>query len=260
MELRLLREEHNREKARVKNVAASAESSTAQLETERDTARAQVQDLQLRLSAALADVGVANADAERAMLANSNLQAALEAFQNEREAEMAMVEETRREQEAATLATHEAALEATKDAHRVEIRQIQDACDDAVKNSMEEIKRLEEKLEMLRVENMQTRRSLDEAINRLQATQDDVVDRSFMKNILLDWLTKTEKKERGQVLELMASVLHFTDEEKSRVHIDDGGGHWKFVAPPPPKADLEHLEGDNVREKWINFLIAEAED
>jgi len=194
------------------------------------------------------------------MTANGNLQAALEAFQNEREAEMALMEENTREQEEATAAAHAAALEATHEAHQAEIRHIQQAADAAVKNSMDEIKNLEGKLEILRVENVQTRRSLDEAIKRLQATQDDVIDRAFMKNILLDWLTKTEKKERGQVLELMASVLHFTDEEKERVHIDDGGGIRKFVAPPPSKADLEHLEGDNVREKWVNFLIAETDD
>lgn len=260
MELRILKEDHSREKAKVQNVAASAESNTAQLITERDEALAKVQDLQLQLSAALADVDVSKSDTERVMMANSNLQAALEAFQNEREAEMALFEENRLAQEEATAAAHAAALEATHEAHQADIRHIQQAADAAVKNSMEEIKNLEGKLEMLRVENVQTRRSLDEAIKRLQATQDDVIDRSFMKNILLDWLTKTEKKERGQVLELMASVLHFTDEEKERVHIDDGGGIRKFVVPPPSKADLEHLEGDNVREKWVNFLIAETDD
>jgi len=259
----MLKEDHNREKAKVQNVSASAQSNTAQLEAERDEAIAKVQDMQLQLSAALADVDVARSDTERVMTANNNLQAALEAFQNEREAEMAMLEENRREQEEATAAAHAAALEATYEAHQDDIRQIQQASEAEVQKSMEKIKSLEEKLEKLRLENNQTRRSLDEAIQRLQVTQDDVIDRAFMKNILLDWLTKKEKKERSQVLGLMASVLHFTDDEKERVHIideDSSRGIRKFVAPPPSKADLEHLEGDNVREKWVNFLIAETDD
>jgi len=259
----MLKEDHNREKAKVQNVSASAQSNTAQLEAERDEAIAKVQDMQLQLSAALADVDVARSDTERVMTANNNLQAALEAFQNEREAEMAMLEENRREQEEATAAAHAAALEATYEAHQDDIRQIQQASEAEVQKSMEKIKSLEEKLEKLRLENNQTRRSLDEAIQRLQVTQDDVIDRAFMKNILLDWLTKKEKKERSQVLGLMASVLHFTDDEKERVHIIDENssrGIRKFVAPPPSKADLEHLEGDNVREKWVNFLIAETDD
>lgn len=256
----MLKEENEREKARTHNVVISAESNSAQLLSERDELNAKIHDLQLQLAAALADVEVARSDADRIMIANGNLQAALEAFQAEREAETTLLENNQREQEKALDAAHAVALEATRETHRAEIRQIQEAADAAVKNSMSEIKLLEEKIEMMRIENVQTRRSLDEAIKRLQATQDDVVDRAFMKNILLDWLTKTEKKERGQVLEIMASVSHFTDEEKHRVHIDDGGGIRKFVAPPPPKANLEHLEGDNVREKWVNFLIAETED
>lgn len=258
----MLKEDYNREKAKVQKFSASAESNSAQLEAERDEALAKVQDMQLQLSAALADVDVARSDTERVMKANSNLQAALEAFQNEREAEMAMLEENQREREEATAAAHAAALEATHEAHQAELRQVQEVSDNALKNSMEEIRLLEEKMESFRIENVQTRRSLDEAIQRLQKTQDDVIDRSFMKNILLDWLTKTEKKERAQVLGLMASVLHFTEEEKEKVHIIDESsrGFRMYVAPPPSKADLDHLEGDNMREKWVNFLIAETED
>lgn len=259
----MLKEDHNREKAKVQTFTESAESNSAQLETERDEALAKVQDMQLQLSAALADVEVARSDTERVMNANSNLQAALESFQNEREAEIEMLEGIRREQEEATAAAHAASVQATYETHQVEMRQIQAASDEAIQNSMEEIKRMEEKLERFRIENVQTRRSLDEAIQRLQNTQDDVVDRTVMKNITLDWLTKKEKKERSQILELMASLLHFTDEEKERVHIDEDHSmrHIRgFVAPPPSKADLEHLEGANVREKWVNFLLAETED
>ena len=256
----MLKEDHSREKAKIQTVAASAESSTIQLEAERDEALAKVHDLQLQLSAAIADINIAKSDTERIQIANVNLQAALEAFQNERDSEIAMMEENRREQEQAMAAAQAAALNALHEANQMEMRQLQRASDAALLNSMDEIKKLEEKLEKFRIENVQTRRSLDEAIKRLQATQDDVIDRTFMKNILLDWLTKSERKEKMQVLELMASVLHFTEAEKERVHVDDGGGLRKLVAPPPPKVDLEQLEGDNVREKWVNFLIAEADD
>jgi hypothetical protein len=133
---------------------------------------------------------------------------------------------------------------------------------------MNEVEQLEAaKLEKYRMENIQMRRSLDEAISRLQTTQEDVIDRTLMKNILLDWLTKTSSKEKKSILEIMASVLHFTDQEKERVNIDGSTfalrkavmGH--IAAPlPASKADMEHLEGDNVRDKWVNFLLAETND
>jgi hypothetical protein len=84
-----------------------------------------------------------------------------------------------------------------------------------------------------------------------------------MKNILLDWFAKTGKGKRD-VLALMASVLHFTEEERDAIHIGDGPGAFQKVvgavaAPlPPSAADMQHLEGANVREKWVNFLLAET--
>lgn len=87
----------------------------------------------------------------------------------------------------------------------------------------------------------------------------------MMKNVLLDWFAKTGKGKKD-VLEVMASLLHFTDEEKEKVHIYDGPGTFGKVvgavaAPlPPPAADVGRLEGSNVREKWVNFLLAETDE
>ena len=133
---------------------------------------------------------------------------------------------------------------------------------------MREVRELECTVEKLRSENNQMRRSLDEAIQRLQATQEDVIDRTLMKNILLDWCTMHDKSKRQQVLELMANVLHFSEDEREKVHLthmDIESVRDRVVgaiaAPlPPSKADVEHLQGENVREKWISFLMAETDD
>lgn len=64
----------------------------------------------------------------------------------------------------------------------------------------------------------------------------------------------------------MASVLHFTEEEKDAIHIGDHSGAFGKVvgavtAPlPPSSADIHHLEGNTVGEKWVSFLMAEAGD
>jgi hypothetical protein len=66
----------------------------------------------------------------------------------------------------------------------------------------------------------------------------------------------------------MANVLHFTEEEREKVHLthmDIENIRTRFVgaiaAPlPPSKANVEHLQGENVREKWINFLMAETDN
>lgn len=86
-----------------------------------------------------------------------------------------------------------------------------------------------------------------------------------MKNILLDWFSKNGKGKK-EVLQVMASLLHFSDEEKGNIHIGEGHGvtlekvkNAVVVPLPPSRADVDQLEGDNVREKWINFLLAETD-
>ena len=262
----MLREKHARESNAVREKTEKFENTHAQIELERDEALAEVQALRAQLAAAEADLAVAKADADRIMVANDNLQSALESFQNEREAELAMVEEQRLDSEEQLKAAHNASLEATKQMHAAQVREVQAKADDEIRTVMMKVQKLEAQAEEYRVDNVQMRRSLDQAIHRLQATQEDVIDRQVIKNILLDWLTKTDAQKKRQVLEMMASLLHFTDEEKSRVHIKEGSElfekvvHAVAVPLPPAKADLEHLEGDNVREKWVNFLLGETED
>jgi hypothetical protein len=104
---------------------------------------------------------------------------------------------------------------------------------------------------------------LDEAIHRLQTNQEDIIDRSLMKNILLDWHSKSGKARR-EVMLVMASVLHFTEDDKNKCGIGDGSSTIDrvvgAVAPPlTPAVKLpEELDGDTIREKWVNFLIAEC--
>ena len=262
----MLKEQHEREKAKVWSAAESAASNTEQLETQRGELAAKVHDLERQLAASVADVELARADMERVMISNANLQSALEAFQNEREAELGLMDEQRAEAEVAAAAAHAAALDAAHEVHEAQIRQIKSDADQQLADYTQKIKEHSEKNERLRSDNIQMRRSLDEAIHRLQATQDDVVDRTLMKNILLDWLSKPGAKEHQQVLQVMANLLHFTEEEKERVRIDEVSGtigkvvHTLAAPLPPPKADVDHLQGDNVRDKWVNFLLAETDD
>lgn len=268
MELTMLREERDRERAKSHSVVQSTITSHSQVESERDSALAEVRDLKQQLTAALADLEVARADQERILVANNNLQSALEAFQDERQAEMSLVDEQRMEAEEAIKSAHAAAIEALKQIHAEEILQAQFAGEARVRHAMDQTRELQMTLNKLKAENSQTRRSLDEAIHRLQTTQEDIIDRTLMKNILLDWCTMKDKDKRHQVLQLMASVLHFTDEEKEKVHLthmDIESVRSRVVgalaAPlPPSKAKLEALEGENVSEKWVNFLMAETDD
>ena len=268
MELTMLREERNRERTKNQAVVDSALSSRTQLETERDNALSELRDSKQQLAATLGDLEISRTDYSRILMANENLQSALEAFQDERRAEMEMIDEQRRESEGALKSAHATATSAMKQIHANDMYEIQKASDNAVKNVMHEMELVEGNLEKLKSENNQMRRSLDEAIHRLQTTQEDVIDRNVMKNILLDWCTLNDKTKRHQVLQVMANLLHFSEEEKEKVHLTSKSLDsvrtrvvGALAAPlPPSKADVEHLEGSNVHEKWVNFLMAETDD
>ena len=265
LELQMLKETRDRELAKSQSTVADVTTHKSNLEMERNTALARARDLDQQLTVALADVEVARSDAQRAMTSNANLQRALESFQSEREAELGMLEEAKHRDEKAAAAAHAAAIQATYDANETKIREVKYAADTAIKKLNTELQVLKGRIQEYEKDNLHLRRSLDEAIYRLQSTQEDVVDRTMMKNIILDWFSKTGKNKK-QVLELMASMLHFTDGDKEKCHIYEGTGSYeKFVgavvAPlPAPAKEVDTLEGENVREKWVNFLLAETDD
>eukprot|EP00978_Attheya_sp_CCMP212_P004332 scaffold9459_cov45-Attheya_sp.AAC.2 len=262
MELQMLKEARDRDRAQIESTTSSASENQTKIASSRDAARAEAQDMERQLAATLADLELARADYNRAMLSSANLQRALEAFQNEREAETGILEEQARSSEEATAAAHVATLTATVEANEAQMKAVQYAADAAIRNIMDEVKTLEQTVQSCEKENLHLRRSLDEAIHRLQSNQEDVIDRSIMKNILLDWHAKSGKNRR-EVLHIMASLLHFTEEEKDKVGVGDNphtgpiGKVVGAVTAPLPHSDL-HLEGDTVREKWVSFLLSEA--
>lgn len=267
-ELKILREERDLERAKNDSMVQSTITSHSQMETERDTAMAEVRDLQQKLTAAYADLEIAKNDKDRALIANNNLQSALEAFQDERQAEISLFDDQRIEHENSLKLAHAAAVDVIQQTHSAEIEQVRTEADIKLKESVDQVEALKNSLEKAKMENAQMRRSLDEAIHRLQTTQEDVIDRTLMKNILLDWCTMKDKTKRQQVLQLMANVLHFTESEKEAVHLTNLNLEsmsakvvGALAAPlPPSKADVEQLQGSNVSEKWVNFLLAETDD
>ena len=150
----MLKEARDRERAHRESAAVNAESSQAELEAERDAALSTARDLERQLTATFADLEIARSDTERVMMANVNLQCALEAFQREREAEMNLLNGQRVEDEEATAAAHAAAIEAMHEANDARMREVKMAADVAIKNIMAEVQELQEKLEVRRCRGM----------------------------------------------------------------------------------------------------------
>lgn len=139
----MLEEERNREKSVLESAHEKTSEGHALVVSERDAARARSENLEQLLAAARADLELANTDRDRAVMANENLQKALEDFQGERDAEMALLTEQHRGDEEAFAAAHAASLEATREAGASEMRDLQYAADRSVQNSLAEMDKME---------------------------------------------------------------------------------------------------------------------
>ena len=143
MELRLLEEERKREKALLESANEESSENFIIVSSERDAAKAKVQDLEQRLAAAHADAEIANNDKNRAFLASENLQRALEAIQSERDSEIALLMEQRVSAEEAMSAAHAAEVEAIRQANDTKMKDVQYAADKSVQNSLAEMDKME---------------------------------------------------------------------------------------------------------------------
>ena len=139
----MLEEERRREKSALESAHEKTSEDHALILSERDELKARVSDLEQFLAAAQADLELANTDCSRALLANENLQRALEDFQSERDAEISLLTDQQKASEEAITAAHAASLEAMREANAADMRDIQYAADKSVQNALAELDRME---------------------------------------------------------------------------------------------------------------------
>jgi dGTP triphosphohydrolase len=143
MEMQLLEEERRREKALLQSVNEESSENFIQVSSERDAAKAQVQDLEQQLAAAHADVEIANSDKNRALLASENLQRALEAIQSERDSEIALLMEQRVAAEEAMAGAHAVEIDSIRQANATMMKDVEYAAEKSVQNSLVEMDKME---------------------------------------------------------------------------------------------------------------------
>jgi len=141
-----------------------------------------------------------------------------------------------------------------------------------VNKLLEEIERGKAREEEIMKENLTLKKKIDEAVKRMVRDEGEVIDKMCVKNIILDWygkLGRGKEKEQKMVMEILMNMLGFSEEEREVVEEADkekgvlgiGGGMLRSVIAPPIGGEVvreEDLEGENVREKFANFLMNET--
>lgn len=109
----------------------------------------------------------------------------------------------------------------------------------------------------LNQEKQQMQKSLENAIQRLQNTSQDVIDRTLMANLFVQYFQRKKSKE---VLSLIARVLNLTDEQLIIVGLRGAPVdivNTLLTSVIGPTAPVQ-VEGDNLAELWVNYLINQA--
>lgn len=266
MELQMLKEMQKKESERTKEELSSNLALEIRVTAERNDAKAKSLDIEQQLAAVTADFDLMNKDYLRALTSNTNLQLAHESFQSEHEAELDQLEESRISAREAMKTVNNASLQAFKEESKKIMKDIHTTAYENVQSVMNELRVTEKKIKHCRKEYVNLSHSLDESIHRLHIYQEDVIDRSLIKNILLDWHLRSGRARR-EVMGLIASFLHFTKDEKMKCGIGESSGNIGqvfvgAVAPPllPAVKRYDQLEGNTVQQKWVNFLLSESGD
>lgn len=206
-----------------------------------------VYDLEAQLLASEADKEVAQKDAERLQHNVNALESVLHQFQMDSKAQKEAV------------AAMEAELRQVK--HELETRR-------ATPASLEsDLQRVMETLAKKTHECDQLREALESTAMQYMAER-NVLDKSLAAQLVVAYIDSAKK---GEVLQLMARMMDFTDDQKRRVGLsypiegNGGGGLFSsilgLVAPSETEnsvVDPSAIEGKSFADMWSQFLLDEA--
>ncbi|KAE8881730.1 hypothetical protein PF005_g9157 [Phytophthora fragariae] len=209
-------------------------------------------DLEARLTTSEADKAVAHQDAERLQRDLNALEDVLHQFQVDSKAQKERV----------------SSLEAELEQTRSELQKRQPLSEPREGES-NDLERIMEKLVKKTRECEQLREALESTATQYNSER-DVLDKSLAAQLVVAYVDSNKK---GEVLQLMARMMGFTEEQKRRVGIgfpiegNGGGGLFSsiigLVAPGERgnediSIDPSALEGKSFGDMWAEFLLDEA--
>jgi len=195
-------------------------------------------------------------ECEETTMALMNLQTVLEQFQSQREAEVryeiaSLHKQIAAEQDKIKHLSHDLE-EASKAYRRCEEleRQIQKLHEELSQKSREVIK--------LREEGEPIRKALEETMRRLNSAAENgknLVDKRLAAKLVVTYFSRQSNQK--DVLNLMSSILEFTEEEKIQVGLIKPKRRWLFFGggdDTPKEAPTEK----SLADLWVEFLLNEA--
>ncbi|XP_063233896.1 thyroid receptor-interacting protein 11 isoform X2 [Bacillus rossius redtenbacheri] len=229
------------------SVSVQANQQVETLQEQLRLVSQQREDAQARLSAT-------EDQAERQAAALTNLQAVLKQFHRDKEREV-MFETERIRQQLQSSHTKEAELAAEINSLRGQLAEAKEGLSAAARLG-EQLDRKTDLVGALREEVAKLKQELSETEARVQAasnSSEGKVDRSLVKNLVLGYVAAPARS-RADVLRVVATVLDFSEEERTRAGLPQGAGKAGGHTPSLSEAFVRFLESESQPRPQLRLL------
>lgn len=242
----------------VKKSSNAQKSASIRANQHAETLQAQYHLLQQQRDELAAKLSAADDRDQKNLASLTNLQVALEQFQNNKE----------RDIELATLAIRRELEQAhgRETALKGDIRQLQQQLADA-KNGLLAAARISDQLEIAQVTVASLREELSKSNDRYvqlegrlratEANQADKVEKTLVKNLVIGYVVAPNQNDKHQILKLISAVLTMDQNECTKVGLNRAGGGW-FNSILGSGAPATNYNKESLTEAFVKFLEKES--
>ncbi|XP_034124396.1 myosin-11 isoform X2 [Drosophila guanche] len=238
-------------------------SASIRANQQAETLQAQHALLQQQRDDLLAKLGQCEDREMKQQAALTNLQCALEQFQNDKEHDIEMAtQRIRREMQAHV--DRQDQLQAEMEAMQQQLAEANQGLraaarlSDQLEAGQQTIAVLRDEVESLKEANDQ----LEQRLNSSESSQTDKIDKSLIKSLLIGYVVSGHAGDKQQVLRLISSVLDFTAQESDKVGLNKQQSSWLGAilgGGPASGSSAPGRGNENLVQAFVQFLEQESQ-
>ncbi|KAJ1756188.1 hypothetical protein LPJ58_003866 [Coemansia sp. RSA 1591] len=262
-ELRDTVDKHERQMREMKSQVSAAEDQAESDSHQNTQLEERVEMLQNELNEALNAESQWVEAREVHLVTIQNLQSALEILQESKDSDLDMAVEQLRDELRQSTTTQRSALARAEQAE-ARLRKIElsgataEQCQQKIVDQGSEIERLRHEVSVLKDH-------LNESMRRLREESTDFnLDKRVITNLIVGFLALQHgDSKRYEVLQLMSSILQFSEEQQEKVGLIRKAGRRVPVqsSPGTPASESSTANGDtkeSFSDQWISYLLRES--
>ncbi|TDG41997.1 hypothetical protein AWZ03_011571 [Drosophila navojoa] len=259
------------DEARAKHAALQTEvskSSTAytsasiRANQQAETLQAQHALLMQQRDELLAKIGQFEDREQKQQAALTNLQCALEQFQNDKEHEITLATQRIRREMQAQL-EQQAHLQSELNALQQQLAEANQGLraasrlSDQLEAGQQTIAVLRDEVDSLKEAN----RKLEQSLSSSESSQTDKIDKSLIKSLLIGYVVSGNAGDKQQVLRMISSLLDFSAQESDKVGLNKPQSSWlgNILGGGGGASSSASSGNDNLVQAFVKFLEQESQ-